>query len=366
MIHIALTALLALTALPILALMGITKYHLAGENLAKYDTPDIPVTFDPEKPSDGMADVEAWLVENFVMPAAGNSGAGQKLTEKRARFDAVGLSRENEAEFKPATARFGDVALDGEWTLVPGADPDRRLLYIHGGAFTVGSPQSHRAIITNIAKRTGCVVFAPDYRLMPENNRVDSFTDCKAAYRWMLDNGPDRQDPAKTVAIAGDSAGGNLCLSLLNWVKQDALRRPDAAIALSPTVDTTYSSPSIQTNLATDTMLRPIAEPISKLPRSLLLWGGWKINKISPSSPIISPIFADLSQLPPLLIQVSAAEVLYDDARRYTNKARAQGSDVELQSWAHMCHVWQVFDDMLPEAHHAFDEMANFLDKHNF
>ncbi len=360
MIHIA------LTALPVVALMAITKYHLAGENLSKYDTPDIPVTFNPQKPSKSMADVEAFLVENFVMPVAGNTGSAQKLAEKRARFNEIGLSRDYAADFIPATARFGYVQVEGEWTMVKGADPDRRLLYIHGGAFTVGSPQSHRAIITNIAKRTGCAVFAPDYRLMPESDRVDSFTDCGAVYRWMLENGPNGQGAAEKVAIAGDSAGGNLCLSLLNWIKRENLRRPDAAIALSPTVDTTYSSPSIKTNAPTDTMLRPIVEPLLKTPRSLLLWGGWKINKISPSSPIISPIFADLSDLPPVLIQVSAAEALYDDARRYTNKARAQGSNVELQSWAHMCHVWQVFDDLLPEAHHAFDEMANFLDRHNF
>lgn len=353
-------------ALPVAAVAAITKFYLSGSDLTPYDTPNIPVTFNSKTPSAGAADVETFLEDNFIAPAQGDSSESQKLTEKRARFNDMGCSRSFDATFIPDTVRFGGVELSGEWTIVKDSDPNRRLLYLHGGAFTVGSPVSHRAIITNIARRTGCVVYAPDYRLMPENNRIDSFTDCGAAYLWMLENGPEGARVVKTVAIAGDSAGGNLCLALLNWIKDKGHRYPDAAIALSPSVDSTFSSPSLKRNFKTDTMLRPLAGPLLKTPRAILLWAGWKVNKLSPSSSIMSPIFADLSGLPPVLIQVSSAEMLYDDARRYTNKARSQGSNVELQSWAHMCHVWQIFDEMLPEAHHAFDEMAAFLERHGF
>lgn len=351
--------------LPVAAVAAVTKFHLSGENLAKYDSPRLPVTFNPKTPSKGAQEVAEYLVENFIKPAQKGS-MKEQLSAKRERFENMGLSRDLDAEFRTDMARFGRTSVDGEWTLVPGADKNRRLLYLHGGAFTVGSAISHRAIIHNIAKRTGCVVFAPNYRLMPENKRIDSVTDTRAAYRWLLENGPDGPSRANTVAIGGDSAGANLTLSLVNHIKSQNLRRPDSVFAISPTVDTTFSAPSAKTNFKTDLMLQPLAGPLVKTPRPILLWAGWKLNGMSPSSPIISPIYGNLSNLPPTLIQVSSDEMLYDDARRYTNKARAQGSEVKLQSWAHMCHVWHAFDLMLPEAHAAFDEIAEFLKAHDF
>lgn len=352
--------------LPIAAIAAVTKFHLSGENLSKYDTPRLPVTFNPKEPSNGADAVKDYLIENFIKPAAGAGTAMEQLAAKRERFDQGGLTRTFDAEFIQDMARFGKTEVDGEWTIVKGADPSRRLLYLHGGANTVGSAISHRPIIVNIAKRTGCVVFAPNYRLMPENKRMDGVTDCRAAYRWILENGPDGPATTKHVAIAGDSAGGNLSLSLVNHIKDAGLRKPDAVVAISPAVDTTFSAPSLKSNFKTDLMLQPLAGPLVKTPKIILLWAGWKMNKISPASPIISPIYGDLSDLPPTLIHVSAHEMLYDDARRYTNKARAQGSDVKLQSWAHMCHVWHIFDEMLPEAHAAFDEIAAFLKENGF
>ena len=102
------------------------------------------------------------------------------------------------------------------------------------------------------------------------------------------------------------------------------------------------------------------------MPKYLLLWGSWKNLGTSPSSPKVSPIFGDLSNLPPTLIQVSSTEILFDDARRYTTKARKAGSDVKLQSWSNMCHVWQIFDTMLPEANDAMKEIAGFLKGQGF
>lgn len=352
--------------LPIAAIAAVTKFHLSGENLSKYDTPQLPITFNPKAPSKGADDVKDYLIENFIKPAAGEGTALEQLKAKRERFDQGGLTRTFDAEFVSDTAIFGNTEVDGEWTRVEGADPNRRLLYLHGGANTVGSAISHRPIIVNIAKRTGCVVFAPNYRLMPENKRMDGVTDCRAAYHWILENGPDGPATTETVAIAGDSAGGNLSLSLVNHIKKNGLRKPDAIVAISPAVDTTFSAPSLKSNFKTDLMLQPLAGPLVKTPKAILLWAGWKINKMSPASPVISPIYGDLSDLPPTLIHVSAHEMLYDDARRYTNKARTQGSDVKLQSWAHMCHVWHIFDEMLPEAHAAFDEIAAFLKENGF
>ncbi len=337
------------------ALYLFARFYLRGRDLSTHDAP-IPVTFDSPAPSEAAIGVDNYIIERMSMP--------ETLSATRKRFDEMGLSREFDCRFVPGSAEYGGLSVPGEWTVVDGADPLRRLLYIHGGAFMLGSPISHRPIIANIAKRTGCVVFAPDYRLMPENRRKASILDSRAAYQWMLENGPDGPAPASKVAVAGDSAGGNLALCLINWIRDTGLRMPDAVVALSPATDSTASGPSIRGNLETDHMLRRLATPMLKVPAWLLMWIMWATTRIVPSSRLISPLHDDLSGLPPTLIHASTAEILYDDAKRYTNKAVAQGSPVTLQSWPHLCHVWQMFDEMLPEANHAFDEIAAFMHQH--
>jgi acetyl esterase/lipase len=150
-------------------------------------------------------------------------------------------------------------------------------------------------------------------------------------------------------------------LSLIAWVRDEGLREPDAAVALSPATDSTSASPSLKSNLATDPMLGPLFAPLAKVPRSMLLLFGWMQNRINPRDPLISPVYGDLSRLPPLLVQASESEMLLDDARRYVNRARAAGSPARLQTWDHMVHVWQIFNPELPEAHQALEEIRKFL-----
>lgn len=336
----------------VFALVLFTRNHLRGADLSAYDT-DIPVTFDGPDAAKHAAAVNAYLAQEFTM--------GESLKAKRKRFDQGGLTREFDCTFQAGVAEHDGLSVPGEWTLVEGADPNKRLLYLHGGAFTVGSPISHRPITYNIAKRTGCAVFAPDYRLMPENKRIDGILDSRASYLWLLENGPSGSATADTMVVAGDSAGGNLTLCLTNWLRDNGHRMPNAVIGLSPATDSSFTSPSIRGNFETDVMLKPLVAPLLKPPQWLLLWGSWKGLGIAPASKTISPVRDKLHDLPPTLIQVSAAEMLYDDAKRYVNKAQAANSPVQMQSWSHMCHVWQIFDEMLPEAGQAFDEMAKFL-----
>ncbi len=352
---------LAVPVLGVTTVAAITKFHLSGEDLSKYDEADQPVTFHPERNSPGNQAVTAYLQENFIKPAKSKGSRREKLLAKRKRFDQAGLNREFDCAFTPAIAKTGEAEITGEWVQAEGADPDKRILYLHGGAHTVGSAISHRAITTNLAERTGCSVFAANYRLMPEHSRIAGVEDSRLVYKWILDNGPDGAAPAAKLAVAGDSAGGNLTLSLINWVRDSGIPAADAVVAISPAVDGTCTSPSIRSNFETDIMLQPLAGRMLKIPQPLLLWLFWSLNKVSPSAPVISPIFADLSGLPPTLVHVSAAEMLYDDARRYVAKAQSQGSPATLQSWAHMAHVFHAFDRMLPEAHQAFDEIAKFL-----
>ncbi len=334
---------------------ALTRRYLRGESLSKWDA-DIPTTFETPEPSKEMQGVNDYLASTFTV--------GESLDAKRERFNSTGLTRDFGCTFKDDTANFGGVSVPGEWTLVDGADSSKRILYLHGGAFTVGSPVSHRPVTSNLAKRTGCVVFTPDYRLMPENPRTASIEDSKASYRWILENGPDGPAAADKIAVGGDSAGGNLTLMLSNWARDAGLRKPDAVVGISPATDGAATGQTVRTNFETDVMLKPLIGPMLKIPHDLLLLGMWRRLGMPPSAKQISPIHDRLHDLPPTLIHVSTAEMLYDDAKRYTNKAQAAGSPVTLQSWSHMCHVWHIFDEMLPEAHHAFDEIATFLKEH--
>jgi len=249
----------------------------------------------------------------------------------------------------------------GEWVLAPGADPRRRTLYIHGGAFMMGSPKSHRTLTSRFSALSGGAVLAVDYRLMPEHPRRAGIEDCRQAYRWLLDHGPAGPSSADAVFVAGDSAGGNLTLSLLQWVRDQGLRPPDAAVALSPLTDATLASPSIRAHVHSDPMLGPLFGALARMPQWLLLWMGWWQTRIRPNDPLVSPLRGDLSRLPPVLLQASETEMLFDDSQRYANRARAAGSEVRLQCWNHMVHVWQIFNPELPEAEQALAEIGKFL-----
>jgi len=275
----------------------------------------------------------------------------------RKYMDELFADRRFDASFVPVDA--GGVR--AEWVLAPGSDPARRTLYIHGGAFIMGSPRSHRTLTSQFSRLTGGAVLAIDYRLMPEHPRRAGIEDCRTAYRWMLEHGPSGAALAQVVFVAGDSAGGNLTLSLIAWARDAGLRAPDAAAALSPLTDATLASPSLRANVHSDAMLGPLFGKLARIPRWVMLWVGWLQTRINPSDPVVSPLRGDLSRLPPVLLQASAVEMLFDDSRRYANRARAAGSAVRLQYWNHMVHVWQIFNPELPEAREALAEIGRFL-----
>ncbi|MBW3198657.1 alpha/beta hydrolase [Marinobacter nauticus] len=251
----------------------------------------------------------------------------------------------------------------GEWILAPGADSRRRVLYIHGGAWAAGSPRSHRAITDRFSRIANAAVFAVDYRLMPEHRFMDGIRDCRQAYSWLLNHGPDGEAPVDFMVVAGDSAGGSHTLSLLAWIRDNGLRQADAAVALSPSTDLTLTAPSNRENIRTDPLLGPVFGGLSKIPLPVLWWGTLAAFRISPTNPVASPLRGELNKLPPVLIHASTTEMLLDNATRYAAKAKAQGSPVELHTWQNMVHVWHIFTPLLPEADEAFDDIAAFLKK---
>jgi len=335
--------------------VGITVFYLRGEELSAFDTP-AGESFDPgHAPSEEHDAVVASLA---IGPGdIRKASRKQQILLMRNYMDNMSTGLDLPATFSPTDAG----GVPAEWVVSPGSDGSRRLLYIHGGAFMMGSPKSHRNITSRFADKMGLAVLAIDYRLMPENRRIAGIEDCRSAYHWILGNGPDGPQEAQRIYVAGDSAGGNLALSTIAWVRDQGLRQPDAAVALSPATDNTMGSPSLKHNLETDAMLRPMFEGLSKIPRPLLLWLAWMHNRISPNNPVVSPAFGDLSGLPPTLVHASEAEVLFDDGRRYVNRAVAAGSPAKLQSWAHVVHVWHMFYPQLTEARDAWAEITKFI-----
>jgi acetyl esterase/lipase len=325
---------------------------LRGEDLSYLDQP-IP-RHSPRAPSDAMRAILASISEF----AGGNHGRGrQRIRSIRAFMDNLGAQRSYESEIIPLQTP----EIRGEWVLPENYDSRRRILYLHGGAFIAGSPVSHRPITDRLARLTGASVFSVDYRLMPEHPRIAGIEDCRRAYRWILENGPAGRETAEFLVVAGDSAGGNLTLSLLAWVRDQGLRQADAGIALSPATDAVLDAPSLRSNIASDAMLGPAFGKLAKVPNILVLWFSWFSARMLPSDPRISPLRGSLADLPPILVQASDSEMLLDDARRYVAKAQAAESPVMLQTWPDMVHVWQMFTPELPEAEEAYENIAEFI-----
>jgi acetyl esterase/lipase len=245
-----------------------------------------------------------------------------------------------------------------EWLLAKGADPDRRLLYIHGGGWTSGNLDSHRPLSARISRAAGAAVLAVHYRLAPEHPFPAGLDDCVHAYRWLRANGPNGPAPARAVFVAGDSAGGNLTFAMLLACKERGLPLPNGAIPLSAATDFSASGESFRTRAAADPILAAAAAGIPAI------GAAYTQGRADPLSPLCSPLNGDLRGLPPLLIQVGDAEVLLDDSTRIAAKAKAAGVDVTLRIYPEMPHVWQLFAPFLPEATAAIDEIGAFVRKH--
>ncbi|CAA0093401.1 Monoterpene epsilon-lactone hydrolase [Zhongshania aliphaticivorans] len=350
--------IILISALILLVLLWVfTHFYLGGENLSRYDgAPETVMRPANLAPSQGHVDALNMLNERRKSQPKGSFR--EVVPTMRETIDALG------SEVPLDGVRIQPVDVDGvaaEWVLADNADPNRRLLYLHGGGFMAGSALSHRAITTRLAKSQGTSVLAINYRLLPEHRRMDCMADCQTSYRWILENGPEGTSSVKTFFAAGDSAGALLLLALVAWARDEGLRPVNAAVALSPPVDGTCSSKSMRENIPTDPMLGPDFGKLMKIPRSLLLWFSLFSNRARPHEPWLSPIHGDLSNLPPILVHVSSAEMFFDDACRYVNKAKQSGTTALLQVWPHMLHVWHIFHDQVPEGDEAMLEIEKFM-----
>ncbi|MEJ7596153.1 MAG: alpha/beta hydrolase fold domain-containing protein, partial [Planctomycetaceae bacterium] len=237
-----------------------------------------------------------------------------------------------------------------EWVLAPDADPDVRLLYLHGGGFVSGSGGFYLPLAAHISAAAKCAVLLPDYRLAPEHRFPSGLDDCVLAHDWMVANGPVSPAPARATFVAGDSAGGNLTLATLLALRDRGLPLPAGGIAISPTTDFTLVSDSLQT----------VADPIISS-RTMSIFRDHYLGTTDPRDPLASPVFGDYRGLPPLLIQAGEHEMLRDDSVRVARKAHSDGASVRLEVWPGMFHVFQSHDPLLPEARAAIDHIAEFM-----
>ncbi|WP_369394567.1 alpha/beta hydrolase [Streptomyces sp. CG1] len=233
----------------------------------------------------------------------------------------------------------------------PGSDPADVLLYFHGGAYAIGSAADAASLAADVSRRCGARAVCVDYRLAPENPFPAAVDDSVAAYSALLDQGI----PGDRIAFVGESAGGGLTVATLVALRDAGLPQPSSATVFSPWADLTVSGASATSKAHLDPALTPQA--LRTRARDYL-------GQTAGTEPLASPAFADLTGLPPLLIQVGSHEILLDDAVRLASRAADHDVQVELQVWPQVPHVFQAFAVMLDEAGEALRSAAAFVRAH--
>jgi monoterpene epsilon-lactone hydrolase len=250
-----------------------------------------------------------------------------------------------------AISSFAEGGLQGEWLRTYAPAPQRAVLYLHGGGYFFCSPRTHRPVTIGLTRNLNISTLALKYRLAPEHPYPAALEDALSAYRWLLAQGLR----ADQIALAGDSAGGGLALATMVTLRDRGIPLPAACVCFSPWTDLAGTGPSVDRNDLSCAMFS--ADMIRRAPALYL-------GKTDPYCPLVSPLYADLRGLPPLLIHVSDSETLLDDSTRLAARAHEAGVEVQLKIWARQPHVWQLFSRVVPEGRASLREAAVFLASH--
>ena len=283
----------------------------------------------------------------------------QLIRENQSRTPLTVAERRQQMEHRQARLRPGNEYREhnfnlggraARWIETPNARDGHVVLYLHGGAYIMGSIDTHRELMIRVSQTCAARVLAIDYRLAPEHPFPAALEDAQAAYRWLL-----AQDlPASRLMLAGDSAGGGLALATLLALRDAGTALPAGAILLSPWTDLSLSGTSITSRAAVEPMLA-----LDVLRDSAAGYRGGNDAR----HPLISPHFGEFHGLPPLLIQVGDAEILLDDSRRLASAAKSAGVAVEFDIWPEAFHVFQMFPQ-LPETTSALSAIGRFFKHH--
>ena len=241
--------------------------------------------------------------------------------------------------------------VDVDWLRPKNARKDKVVLYLHGGAYVMGSPRTHRQLVSHMVRAAGVVAVLPDYRLAPEHPFPAAIEDAVAVYSGLLESGFGAED----IIISGDSAGGALSVATLLQLRHAGIPMPAAAVLLSPFLDITGSGESATT--------RADRDPWFDIADLHVVAGYYCPDESEWKNPLVSPVFANVAGLPPMLIQVDDDEILLSDSTRLAEKLEAEGVEVELEVWPHMWHVFQMFIRRMPESGAAVRKIAAYIQK---
>ena len=272
--------------------------------------------------------------------------------ERRKRLDEIGSVWPVADDVKLASV---DVSgLPGEWSIAPGSDASRVLLFFHGGGYCSGSIVSHCRMVTEAGRAAGTRTLAIAYRLAPEHPFPAAYDDALTAWRFLQNQGI----AASHIAIGGDSAGAGLAVALITQLRDAHVELPACAWLVSPWTDLTLSGSTLTTKDAVDPIIHKAY--LNELVDAYLPAG------MERNDPRVSPLFADLKEFPPMLIQVGSAETLLDDATRFARIAGAADVAVTLEIWPHMIHAWPLWNAQLEPGRRALASVGAFVRSHAF
>jgi len=242
--------------------------------------------------------------------------------------------------------------IPGEYSIVPGSDPSRMLMYFHGGGYCSGSIQSHRRLVTEAGRAARMRTLAIEYRLAPEHPFPAAYEDALTAWRFLRNQGT----PAAHIATGGDSAGAGLTLALISRLRDAHEDLPACAWLISPWVDLTMSGSTLASKAAVDPLIHK--EYLNELADAYL---GADMDR---KDPRVSPLYGDFGNFPPLLIQIGSNETLLDDATRLAARAGAADVAVTLEIWPQMIHAWPLWNAHLEDGRRALANAESFIRAH--
>lgn len=267
--------------------------------------------------------------------------------ERRARIEEVGAVWPVAEDVRLETVDIDGLA--GEWSLTPGANSARALLFFHGGGYCSGSILSHRRLVTEAGRAAGVRTLAAGYRLAPEHPFPAAFDDALKAWRFLRREGVE----ARRVAVGGDSAGGGLTIALINRLREAGEELPGCAWLISPWTDLTMSGETLTTKDAADPLIhKPYLEELA---------GAYLSGGAAAEDPRVSPLFSNLEGFPPTLIQVGSAETLLSDSTRLAARLGEANAPVTLEIWPHMIHAWQLWNAHLEAGRRALASAGAFM-----
>jgi len=298
-----------------------------------------------------MPSLRGRIVQSLMRVSLSRMEGNRSIMESRVEIDALAEKWIRPPKKVSMRTILAD-NIPSEWLEPCNLETQRVILYLHGGGYTICSPATHRMLTSHLALLAQARLLVPAYRLAPEYPFPAALEDALTAYHWLLKQGvlPEH------IAIGGDSAGGGLTVSTAVSLRDAGEPLPAALFLISPWTDLTFSGESYHTRRKVD----PIFSKEHGGPDFVPAY----VGKDNPANPLISPLFADLQDLPPMLIHVGDHEVLLNDSTLLAERAKGAQVNVEIEIWEGMWHVWHVFAPYVPESQRAIEQIGAFIQRH--